>query len=156
LANRERGDGYRVFVEFISALAVVMSLVFVGYQIQRSTAVASAQAVFVLNNSVNRGLREVAMDPVVAEIFIKATDDLESLSINERFRYDLWIRTFLNSNESAWLFHKKGVIDDEEYAGWREAICLTLLRPGFREYMTSRIETYAEGFVEDVTDRCFD
>jgi hypothetical protein len=115
-----------------------------------------AQAVFVLNNSVNRGLREVALDPVVAEIFIKATNDLESLSINEWFRYDLWIRTFLNSNEPAWLFHQKGVIDDEDYAGWQEGICETLQRPGFGEFMASRLTAYAEGFVEDVNNRCFD
>ena len=146
--------GYRTFVELISTVAVILGLVFVGYQIQRSTAVASAQAVFALNNSINRAFQEIALDPVAAEMFIKATDDLESLSINERFRYDLWIRTFLNSNESAWLFYQKGVIDDSDYAGWEAAICETLERPGFGEFMTSRHSTYAEGFVEHVRSRC--
>jgi hypothetical protein len=154
MANIKLAVGYRSFVEFVSTIAVMLGLVFVGYNIQRSTSIASADAVFALNNSMNRKLQEIALDPAVADIFIRASSDLESLSFNERFRYDLWIRTFLNLNESAWLFHKKGVIDDEEYAGWREAICLTLLRPGFREYMTSRIETYAEGFVEDINNRC--
>jgi len=133
-----------------------MGLIFVGYQIQRSTAVASAQAVFALNNSVNRGYQEIALNPVAAEMFIKAADDLESLNINERFRYDLWIRTFLNSNESAWLFHQKGVIDDDDYSGWQAGICETLQRPGFGEFMASRRATYAEGFFEDVNNHCSD
>ncbi len=85
---------------------------------------------------------------------MRAAADLESLSANERFRYDLWIRTFLNSNESAWFFHQKGVIDDEDYAGWRSGICETLQRPGLSEFMTSRLATYAEGFVEDVDEIC--
>ena len=156
LAIRNQSDGYRVLVELIGAATVVLSLVFVGYQIQRSTAVASAQAVFELNNSVNRGIREIALDPAAAELFISATNDLESLSINERFRYDLWTRTFLNSNESAWLFHQKGVIDDEDYAGWQAGICETLQRPGVSEFMASRLATYAKGFVEDVNDPCSD
>ena len=81
---------------------------------------------------------------------------MESLSFNERFRYDLWIRTFLNLNESAWLFHKKGVIDDEEYAGWYTGICETLKRPGFAEYLASGVTSYAEGFVEDINNHCFE
>ena len=149
-------ERYKKIVELISTIAMILSLLFLGYNIQRGTAVTSAEAVFTLNNSMNRALREVALDPEAADLFLKAETDLESMTTNERFRYELWIRTFLNSNESAWLFHHKGVINDEEYAGWHSGICETLQRPGFSEYMESRLETYAQGFIEDINSHCTD
>lgn len=152
----DQGEGYKKYIELISTIAMILSLLFLGYNIQRGTAVTSADAVFTLNNSMNRALREVALDPEAADLFLKAETDLASMNANERFRYELWIRTFLNANESAWLFHHKGVINDEEYAGWHSGICETLLRPGFREYMESRLETYTEGFIDDINSHCND
>ena len=145
---------YKIFIEMLSTVAMILSLLFLGYNIQRGTAVTSADAVFTLNNSMNRALQQVALDPAAADLFLKAATDLESLDANEQFRYELWMRTFLNSNESAWLFHHKGVINDEEYAGWHSGICETLQRPGFSEYMASRLETYAKGFIEDIKSHC--
>ncbi|MEP4485671.1 MAG: hypothetical protein ABJ013_08590 [Halioglobus sp.] len=154
MTNDNQQGRYQRLVEFISTAAMILSLLFLGYNIQRGTAVTSAQAVFTLNNSMNRALREVALDPEAAELFLKAGTDLNSLTPNEMFRYELWIRTFLNANESAWLFYHKGVINAEEYAGWHSGICETLQRPGFSDYMSSRLDTYAEGFIEDINNHC--
>ena len=75
MAKIKLAAGYRSFVEFVSMIAVVLGLVFVGYNIQRSTSIASADAVFALNNSMNRKLQEIALDPAVADIFIRASSD---------------------------------------------------------------------------------
>ena len=149
------GNGkLRNLVEMAGAGAIFLGLIFVGLELQQNTAALSAQAIFLLNDSANADHRSVAQDPVLAELVYKGYEDPESLNDNERHRFTHWLNAVFNSHESAWLYHRKGLIQESDYAGWKGSTCYILSFNGARWYWTNNLGNYADGFIEDVEEWC--
>lgn len=151
----DSGNFKRV-VEIASAVAVVLGLIFVGLELKQNTAAISAQAIFELNASSNEAFREVAQNPDLADLLSRGYADPQSLNSNERDRFHYWLRSVFNLNESAYLYYKKGLIEESDYAGWRGSLCELLRRNGAKQFWTGNIGNYADGFVEDVNDWCLE
>ena len=147
---------FRGIIEISSALAVVLGLVFVGLELRQNTATIGAQAIFELNASSNEAFREVSQDPELADLLSRGYADPQALSSNERDRFNYWLRAVFNANEAAYLYYKKGLIEEGDFAGWRGALCSLLERKGARQFWTGNVGNYADGFVEDVNAWCFD
>ena len=147
---------FKALIEVTGVVAVVLGLVFVGLELNQNTAVISAQAIFELNASSNEAFREVAQNPDLADLLDRGYADPDSLNANELDRFNYWLRAVFNANESAYLYYKKGLIEEGDFAGWREALCALLQRKGAEQFWTGNLGNYAEGFVDDVNDWCFD
>jgi hypothetical protein len=147
---------FKGLVEITSAVAVVLGLIFVGLELKQNTAAISAQAIFELNASSNEAFREVAQNPELADLLNRGYADPQTLDTNERYRFNYWLRSVFNANESAYLYYKKGLIEESDFAGWRGALCGLLRRKGAEQFWTGNLGNYADGFVEDVNDWCLD
>jgi hypothetical protein len=147
---------FRALVEITSAAAVVLGLVFVGLELNQNTDAIGAQAIFELNASSNESFRQIAENPELTEILRRGYADPQSLDENERYRFDYWVRAIFNTYESAYVYYKKGLIEESDFAGWRGSFCELLRRNGARQFWTGNLGTYADGFVEDANSWCQD
>ena len=150
------GNGkLRNVIEMAGAGAVLLGLIFVGLELRQNTTALSAQAIFQLNDSANEAHRSLAQDPVLSELVYKGNEDPESLTDDERRRFTSWLRAVFNIHESAWIYHRKGLIQESDFAGWKGSTCNVLSSDGARWFWANNIGSYADGFVEDVEKWCF-
>ena len=146
----------RVISELAGAAAVLLGLIFVGLELRQNTAALSAQAIFELNTSSNDNHRLMAQDDALEELVNNGYKDPDSLSESDRRRFVRYMRIRFNIAEAEWMYHKKGIIDESDAAGYRNALCDDLSRKGARWFWDNAFGNYAEGFVEDVEAWCID
>ena len=118
------------WAELAGLAAVVVSLVFVGFEIRHNTATTSSQALLDLNDAVNTVMLLQSADADLAEIVIRGHKNPQSLSEIEMFRYERLIWSVLNSMEAAFNFYESGLLSPEQYEGWLAASCVELSIPG--------------------------
>jgi hypothetical protein len=140
-------------LELIGIVAVFVSLLILAYEIRQNTDTAAAQAVFELNESARQGLFQEATDPDLASLIIKANKDYEALNELERHMYHRWVFAHLNLFESAWRYHRRGVIGDQEMEGWQTSFCGHMGRAAFRQVFES-VEVVFPEFAEASAQWC--
>ena len=109
--------------EFIGILGVVVSLVFVGYEIRQNTALASGQALLELSALTHENLISQTENPNINELIIRAEQDHESLSPRDKRTYRQHIYAVWNTYEVAYRFREKGILDEDDFAPWAKAMC---------------------------------
>ena len=108
----------RTVVEFLSALGVIASLLFVGVQISQSAAATRAATVLQLKeNWVQLNLtmmqnpeRKDALELVLAEGF-------ENVDVRSQFIMSAWYRTLMHNWSHAYFQYRIGTLDDQTVAG---------------------------------------
>ena len=146
----------RTIVDISSAVAVLLGLVFVGLELRQNTSVISAQAIHDLNESANNAMLELAQDDALADLTLRGNQDPQALTETERQRYNAWMRAVFNIHESAWMYNRKGLIDDDDFAAWKTSICNNLQRQGLREFWNANRGSGPEAFEHDVASWCGD
>ena len=140
-------------LEIIGIVAVIVSLLILGYEIRQNTDTSAAQAVFELNESARQTLFREATDPNLVSLISKAEKDFEALSEHERYMYGRWVFAHVNLFESAWRYSRRGVISEAEMKGWKTAFCGYMDRASFRRVVQS-VEVFTPEFAEDSEQWC--
>ena len=124
--SRLRLSEWASIAEVIGAVAVVLSLVYVGLEINDNTAeVREANRQQLVNRSFNATGR-VATSPELAEAFHKVAAG-EELGGQEAVQYAFFVRSLLYDIQEAYLLHREERLSDE-YWSTREAIFATYMR----------------------------
>ena len=140
-------------LEVIGIVAVIVSLLILGYEIRQNTDTSAAQAVFELNESARETLFREATDPNLVSLISKAEKDFEALNEHERHMYGRWVFAHVNLFESAWRYSRRGVISEAEMKGWKTAFCGYMDRASFRRVVQS-VEVFTPEFAEDSEQWC--
>ena len=108
---------YALIAEIIGAIAVVISLIYVGLSVNQNTnaiLVANHQALVALDQDTNGWLR----DPEFAEIFERAANDISQLSPAQSRQYFTFIADKFNAWEFAFITCESGMMEDNIWKGW--------------------------------------
>jgi hypothetical protein len=142
--------------EVVGAIGVIATLVYLAIQIRQSTAMARMAA---LQNIIKGGVehnRGIADSESLARIITKGVDDPESLSNDERLRFNANAITLYHHLDAAYQMYECGLLDAESWRGfaYEAAIWIRLpgirdwfetdkhrLSPGFRKYLEQALET---------------
>jgi len=140
-------------LELIGIVAVIVSILILGYEIRQNTDTSAAQAIFELNESARQTLFQEATDPNLVSLIRKAEEDIEALNEQERYMYGRWVFAHVNLFESAWRYSRRGVISEAEMKGWQTAFCGYMARPSFRQVVQS-VEVFTPEFAEESAQWC--
>lgn len=110
--------------ETLGFLGVVISLLFVGWEIRQNTQVARGQTRTELTALNNEFLARLG-DPEFVEVWQRAWQESEDLSEGEEFRVELATLQYLRLLENVHLQYQNGLIDQEAldsygFFGFRE------------------------------------
>jgi hypothetical protein len=139
--------------EILSALAVVLSLLYAVTELKRSRALTSTDIETILYDRLFEMDRIVAEGAGFADILVKASDDANSLSRVERTRYLAYEHIFYDSWEIAREASQNGLLDPEQFEAWDNWFAADAVRrpklgwtgnirfynPEFIEYIESRV-----------------
>ena len=140
------------YAEIISAAAVVVSLIFVGFEIRQSNNLATSEAVLSLNSEINEANHLVVANADLAELFAKALGGDETLSAAELMRLESFGKSRMNTWEAAWIAHNREFVDDSSFDAYMRAACGDV-RP-MREMWDSWKTGFNPGFVRFIDERC--
>jgi hypothetical protein len=106
-----------LIAEITGAIAVVVSLIYVGLSVNQNTnaiMVANHQALVAMDQDTNGWLR----DPEFAEILEIAINDVDQLSASQSRQYFTFVADKINAWEFAFITHENGMMKDNIWSGW--------------------------------------
>jgi hypothetical protein len=109
---------YTSIAEIVSALAIVVSLLYAGYEFRHSSTLTSRDVdvlLFERSHNTNRLLLEA---PGLAEIVLVGRTNPESLSGADWLRFETYQRMWFNTWEIAWYHHADGILNDVTWNEW--------------------------------------
>jgi hypothetical protein len=132
--------------QVIGALAVVISLIYVAYQIRQNTnAVRSATAQAVHEHFSNR-YNLVAADAELARIAANGLRDYASLSEQERVRFVATFMSFVSYSQNAFLKWREGLLKPALWLGWEQVMMNLFGAPGGKAFWKERGYLFGEEF----------
>jgi hypothetical protein len=143
-------DNLAALAEVIGAIAVVVSLVYVGYQVKQNTSAIRTQVHETIVGHVLEAEGSLLHNADLAKIVVKATSVSESLTPDEQLRADTYFTHEFVNWESAFLHHKNGFVEDEMWRRWDLSARPDKDSPGQYKYWTAHRYWYDDEFARHV------
>jgi len=125
--------------ELVAAVAVVISLVFVGIQIRENT-IASEAATYQETIAYDMDLLlTVGSNPDVTRVFFAFMDDPGSLNKDEFLQGRTLLAASVRNFENLYVQHETGMLSDEAWATREALIRNVILKPGFGKLIDGEI-----------------
>jgi len=138
--------------EIISALAVVVTLVYAVSELKRSQLLTSSNIETVLYDRMLEMDRLTVEADGLAEILTRAYDDPESLNPVERARFLAFEHIFYDAWEAAVEAWKSDLMDEETFRSWDDYFAADAA-PRTRAAWTGNLQYYNGDFVDYVESR---
>lgn len=140
------------YAEIIGAFAVVISLIYVGIQVNDSTAAVRAASANDANVALQAWYLAVGSDQQTSEVFYQALVSEVPLSNEEEFQFLMMLHGAFLAFQNSYLLAEEGTIDPE----LREAITAAILGvkslPGMNRYWRQRRSYLHSGFADYVDE----
>ena len=142
-------------VEIVGIAGIIVSLVFLGYELKRSNDIAETEAVATIYSMTNEMGLALAENPELSSVFRHAMSDFESLSADDRWTLYVLLEYVINVNEAAWKYYDKGIINQQEADYYARSLCKLVGRdPSLVELWRSNKQDRLPGFYEYVSGVC--
>ena len=141
----ERLQKWAHVAEITGAMAVVLSLLYVGLQVSENTEAQQSEtemSLFTLGADWDAWYRDVQFVAVVA----KANDDIESLTKVERLQFEKHVLMGLNLWAYALSSYERQHIDEEEWQSWNNFFINELKNSGWLAIYRKHQDGYPDGF----------
>jgi hypothetical protein len=145
--------------EFIAAIGIIFSLIYVGIEVRQSRKQALVEGVENRMSAWNEWSRLLLVNPDLRKTYLSGSRDLGSLEEDEQYvfhqlmtlRYTLLVRQFYRGkqlNDQEALDGAKGILleqfsSEPSLADWWRQY-RTEWRPGFREFVDAAVQEYDE------------
>ena len=141
--------------EIGGAVAVVVSLLYVGYELRQGSIVAAVDTSQQLAQ-MGQELSILASQSDMATIVVKAEADFESLNPVELFRFKELVRSNFNLWEHAYYSYTEGVLPDRMWSMWNASYCREQHVSWFRAFENhGSDEGFLPGFL-DLQQACYE
>ena len=140
--------------ELLGLAAVLVSVLLLAWEIRQNTQTATAQALLDLNAMANEVLSAEAESPQLAAVLVKGEEDLESLSPAEYRQFESHVYRVINTIDAAHGFFTEGILDEDDFSGWRSYACPYLSGSSVNVIWESFKPTWGTEFVAFVGETC--
>jgi len=144
--------------ELVGGVAVIASLVYVGLHIRRNTAVTRAASHHAFTDSINQINLEMVRDPVVADLWLRGSEDRSALDVNERWRFDALMLSLFHVFETLFFESQVGAGDQHLTAAEERSLLALFSSTGITEWwaanpysFSDEFRHYVESFVPSAT-----
>ena len=137
--------------EIIGAFALVISLIYVGVQVNDSTGAVRSAAANDANVALQNWYIEIGSDQQTSELFYEALTSEEALSNKEEFQFMMIFHGVYLAFQNSYVLAEEGTIDTK----LRDALTVAILgvkdTPGMRRYWRQR-KSYLHSDFADYVD----
>ena len=116
--NERKLQVYATLAEVVSALAIIVSLLYVGYEVRRTNTMSSREADVALYERLQEANRMLVETPGLAETLVAWETSPEDLSEPDRRRLLAFQQNFFETWELGWYYHDDGILDESSWTEW--------------------------------------
>lgn len=139
-------EAIQALAEWVAALAVLGSLIYVGSQIRQNTqAVRSATAQAVHDNYA-AWYQGYANDPALMKIAVDGLRDYRALDEVARAQFIALFMQFLSYSQNAYFQWREGALSGELWCGWELLMMNLVSAPGGKAFWEERGYVFGESF----------
>ncbi len=139
-------EKWALVAEIVGALAIVLSLIFVGLEIRDSTRVTTLTLDRVLDQQ-NLALNlAITNSADFAELLVRGELDRDGLNTAERARFDNYCFSRFGGYENVVANFAEGFVSDDEYNVWAEHFRYRFDKPGYRQFWIEYRSGYFSSF----------
>lgn len=138
------------FAEIIGAFAVVISLVYVGIQVNDSASAVRAASANDANVALQNWYLQIGSDQQTSELFYAALTSEEALSNQEEFQFLMMMHGAFLAFQNSYFLAEEGTIDTDLRDSITAAILGIKNLPGMARYWRQRRSYLHSGFAEYV------
>lgn len=109
--------------QVIGAVAIVVSLIYVGKELNANTAAVQAASLQSITNSSSASMLSIVENADMADIRLRGDADPAQLEGAERLRYVLYQRQMWFHFQNVWTQWRLGTISDDVWGGYHRVIC---------------------------------
>ena len=151
-----KSPSIKSLIETFGVVAIIVSLLFLGYESKRANDIAEAEATSTVYQAGNDFLLAVITDQNIRQILRKTfVDGSDSLTDDERMLFTSMTTYVYNIHEVAWKYNQKGLISDEDLAVGVAELCVWINgNPYGAKDWARRRDIVLSGFYEDVSREC--
>jgi heme/copper-type cytochrome/quinol oxidase subunit 1 len=120
--------------EFISGLAVVVTLVYLAIQIRHNTRAVRSSMHQDMIESTLRIAESVSDTDDLGRIVLHADDDYDELTEVERIRFDAYAERVFNNFESVFYSYRNSMIEEDLWESWESSYLTDISRTSMRRY----------------------
>ncbi|HEX4881328.1 MAG TPA: hypothetical protein VFV18_03175 [Porticoccaceae bacterium] len=132
--------------QIVSALALIVSLLFVGIQIRQNTLSTQTARHQSIVQAISDWSREVALNNDIANLMVRGSANFEQLDPVQRLQFALLHVALFRNYENIFYQHAQGAIDDHVWEGWAYRMRATFVLPGVRAWWTPQRDSYSDAF----------
>ena len=144
-------DAINAISQFVSSIAVVLSMLYLAKEVNRSTRVAKVAAQDAAASAVRDVTNTFMENADMARIWGIGLEDLKTLSVEEQARFFHASHQFLKALETIHFHYLNGLMDKQLWLGWQELLRHYITAPGIAQYWTIRSELFSARFREFVS-----
>ena len=136
--------------EVIGAIAVVISLVYVGAQVRDTTRAVRSSAINDANIALQSWYQMMSSDPEGIRVYLEASLSPEPLTRDEEFRFAMQAQAVFYAIQNVYLLGREGSLDEDTTAALTAGIQATRHTPGLRRFWAQRKPYFDPEFAEYV------
>lgn len=136
--------------DVISALAVVVTLVYLAFQLRENTKALRRSSAEAALAAVLEFTGDMARNDELNRLFTKGTEDWDALSESDRARLAYMLFRLFKIMENIHYYHTLGTFDEESWAGWKALTAHYTQSVAGRVYLKARRTWYSARFMEFV------
>lgn len=122
--------------EVVAAVGVLLSLIYVGYEIRQNTTAVRSTAYQAIHDAEDGFWSDLAGDAGAARLWEQGLDSgPEPLAEGDRERFTVVARRLIYLFQNVHYQYRKGVVDEELWEAWLASLDEFLAEPGFREVL---------------------
>ncbi len=120
--------------EFISGLAVVVTLVYLALQIRHNTRAVRSSMHQDMVESTLRIAESVSDNPDVGRIVLKANEDYDNLTKEEFVRFEAYAERVFGNFESVFYSYRNSMIEQDLWESWEASYLADISRTAMRRF----------------------
>jgi hypothetical protein len=136
--------------EIVGGIAVIVSLIYVGLQVNDSTSAIRSAAASDATTAMQSWYLEMGRNRQASDVWFNAMKSPEALPAHDEFQFLMSMHTAILGMQNSYLLSKEGTLDAE----FREAVTTAIVAvkdlPGMKRYWKQRKGFFHTGFAEYV------
>jgi hypothetical protein len=136
--------------EFISGLAVVVTLVYLALQIRHNTRAVRSSMHQDMVESTLRVAESLSDNAEVGLIVLKADADYDSLTAGELLRFEAYAERVFGNFESVYYSYRNSMIEEDLWAAWESSCLDDISRIAMRRFWKDQRPLHLRDFMDFV------
>jgi hypothetical protein len=139
-------DKTHKITELIAAVAVIISLIFVGLQVKQNTTAVQSAAAQAVHENFSAWYMAIQNEPMLLDIAIKGTRDYATLTETERAQFIAIYMSFYSYTQNAYYKWREGSLAPDLWRSWEYVSMIFLSTPGGKVFWAERSYLFADAF----------